>query len=275
MRFVKTAVIIIFILALGIYGVSEWMQIRNRDTTIPKISSDRDVLKIPCQYTQEQLMEGMSASDGKDGDLTSQIITGSFSRFIEKGVCNLTYIVFDSANQSATLNRKIEFKDYHSPRFRLTEPLIFAENEGSYMQLFSRIRVSDLLDGDLTDWITQIDTDVKYQRVGNYTTTLSVSNHFGDTVTMDFPIHVVNRETQRLDIQLSDYIVYLKKGESFDPDQYIKKLLDTQGKRLDSDIVSVSSDVDTQTPGLYEVHYEAEDKNGNQGQTWLIVIVEE
>ena len=78
MRFVKTAVIIIFILALGIYGVSEWMQIRNRDTTIPEISSDRDVLKIPCQYTQEQLMEGMSASDGKDGDLPSQIITGSF-----------------------------------------------------------------------------------------------------------------------------------------------------------------------------------------------------
>ncbi len=275
MRFVRAAVIIIFVLALGIYGVSEWMQLRNRDTTIPEISSDRDVLKIPCQYTQEQLMEGMSASDGKDGDLTSQIIAGSFSRFIEKGICNLTYVVFDSANQSATLNRKIQFKDYHSPRFSLTEPLIFTENEGSYIQLLSRIRVSDMLDGDLTDWITQVDTDVKYQRVGDYTTTLSVSNSFGDTVTIDLPIHVVNLETQRLDIQLSDNIVYLKKGNSFDPNQYIKNLFDVQGKKLDTDMVSASSDVDTQTPGCYEVHYEAEDKKGNQGQTWLTVVVEE
>ncbi|CVI65651.1 Pesticidal crystal protein cry22Aa [Clostridiales bacterium CHKCI001] len=275
MRFVRAAVIIIFVLALGIYGVSEWMQLRNRDTTIPEISSDRDVLKIPCQYTQEQLMEGMSASDGKDGDLTSQIIAGSFSRFIEKGICNLTYVVFDSANQSATLNRKIQFKDYHSPRFSLTEPLIFTENEGSYIQLLSRIRVSDMLDGDLTDWITQIGTDVKYQRVGDYTTTLSVSNSFGDTITIDLPIHVVNLETQRLDIQLSDNIVYLKKGKSFDPNQYIKNLFDAQGKMLDTDMVSASSDVDTQTPGCYEVHYKAEDKKGNQGQTWLTVVVEE
>ena len=44
-------------------------------------------------------MEGITASDAEDGDLTDQIVAGSFSRFISDGVCSLTYVVFDSANR--------------------------------------------------------------------------------------------------------------------------------------------------------------------------------
>ena len=56
---------------------------QNRDPNEPEIVSDREILEIPCEYTQEQLLEGLTASDQEDGDLTSQIVAGSFSRFIE------------------------------------------------------------------------------------------------------------------------------------------------------------------------------------------------
>ena len=74
MRKLRIAVIIIFIGAAALFAA---YQVRTRieaDTEPPVITSDREVLEIPCGYTQEQLMEGLSAEDGTDGDLTPEIV---------------------------------------------------------------------------------------------------------------------------------------------------------------------------------------------------------
>ena len=275
MRFVRAAVIIIFILSLGIFGVSQVVELQNRDPHVPEITSDREVLEIPCEYTEEQLTEGLTATDQEDGDLTAQIVAGSFSRFIEPGVCNLTYVAFDSANLPGTLTRQVKFTDYHSPRFTLTEPLVFSEGEGSYSEVMSRLGASDQLDGNLSDWITQTDTDVNYQRAGSYTATFEVSNSFGDTVSQGLPVHVVAAEGHSLDILLNTGIVYIEKGGAVDAAAYIEELLDTQGDNLDTGLITSESNVDPQTPGCYEIHYQAADDQGNAGETWLTVIVEE
>ena len=235
-----------------------------------------DVLEIPCDYTEEQLLEGLSASDGKDGDLTSQIIPGAFSRFIEKGLCNVTYVVFDSSNQPASLTRQVRFTDYHSPRFTLTEPLVFIQQEGSYSDAMARLGAQDMLDGDLSGWITQTDTDVNYQQPGSYTMTVEVSNSFGDTSTAALPVHVVSADQQRAEISLVSSIVYVSVGGTIDPASYVSGATDTMGNEISTDQVSASSNVDTQTPGCYEIHYELYDDAGSSiGQTWLTVIVEE
>ncbi len=275
MRFVRAGVMIIFILSLVIFGISRVALLQDRDPNEPEIVSDREVLEIPCEYTQEQLMEGLTATDQEDGDLTSRIVAGSFSRFIEPGLYNLTYVVFDSANQPASLTRQVRFTDYHSPRFTLTESLVFTEGEGSYNELMARLGAQDQLDGDLTDWITQTDTDVNYQRAGSYTTTLEMSNSLGDTVTQDLPIHVVAAEGHSLEIILNTGIVYIDQGGGIDAGSYIEELLDNQGNSMDTSLISSESNVAPQTPGCYEIHYQAEDGQGNSGETWLTVIVEE
>ena len=61
MKFVRTSVVIIFILALGAFGLSKVVYMRNRDTSVPVIASDREGLEIPCDYTEEQLVEGLTA----------------------------------------------------------------------------------------------------------------------------------------------------------------------------------------------------------------------
>lgn len=274
MRIVRTAVVIITILSFALFGVTEVIRLVNRDTTLPVITSDREVLEIPCDYTEEQLLEGLTASDEEDGDLTSQIIAGSFSRFIEKGVSNMTYVVFDSADQPATLTREVRFTDYHSPRFTLTEPLVFAEEEGSYTEAMARLGAQDMLDGNLKDWITQTETDVNYQRTGSYTMTVEVSNSFGDTSSAGLPVHVVSAESRTMDIELSTSILYVSAGSSVDPDSYIQRVTDARGDEADPGRVSVSSNVDTQNPGVYEIHYEVSD-GSSAGETWLTVIVEE
>ncbi len=276
MKYVKIAVLVLFLAAVGIFGTERILAYSGRDPSPPEISSDREILEIPCSYTEEQLLEGLTAWDDTDGDLTSEILAGSFSRFIDTGLCNVTYVVFDSANQPASLTRQVRFTDYHSPRFMLTEPLIFSEGEGSYSAAMERIGAEDLLDGDRTEWVTQTETDVNYQRAGTYHITLQVDNSYGDTSEASLPVHITSGTLNNgLRIELASPLVYLQVGEAFQAEQWIAGVFDSQGNMVDPGIVTAEAQVDVQTPGCYEISYQASDEAGNTAQTWLTVIVQE
>lgn len=297
-------------LAIVLFVAAQVNEKMNLDDTLPTITADSDTLEIPCEYTQEQLLTGVSASDAKDGDLTNQVLVGNFTRFIDPGVCDLNYVVFDSSEHMATLTRRVHFTDYHSPRFGLAEPLVFAESTTNNTEVRALFSASDVLDGDLTDWITYVETDAAYNNLGDYTITMEVRNSFGDTVSYAFPIHIYERNTQDFDITLTEPLVYVEQGVSFDPLSYVESVADFSGNKYDPVLLNVTSTVDTSTPGIYEVHYEigdtspaseeenleidvedsneeTDDEGGNEtlltsvdgegqyGQMWLTVIVQE
>ncbi len=274
MRLVKIGLIIVFLVSTGLFCVTGLMKLGSRGDEKPVIESDGEALEIPCEYTKEDLLLGVTASDEEDGDLTDQIVAGSFSRFVDPGVTGLTYVVFDSQGQSASLTREVRFTDYHSPRFALSEPLVFREGEGSYTEAMERLDAVDQLDGSRKDWIVQTDTDVNYSTAGNYTMSVEVTNSLGDTASAGLPVHVVNAQSRNVQIALTQGIVYLEAGEEIDPASYISGVTGPNGAALDPGTVSAQSGVDVNTPGCYEIHYQASDGAGNAGETWLTVIVE-
>lgn len=274
MRLVKIGLIIVFLVSAGLFGVTGLMKLGSRGDEKPVIESDGEALEISCEYTKEDLLLGVTASDEEDGDLTDQIVAGSFSRFVDPGVTGLTYVVFDSQGQSASLTREVRFTDYHSPRFALSEPLVFREGEGSYTEAMERLDAVDQLDGSRKDWIVQTDTDVNYSTAGNYTMSVEVTNSLGDTASAGLPVHVVNAQSRNVQITLTQGIVYLEAGEEIDPASYISGVTGPNGAALDPGTVSAQSGVDVNTPGCYEIHYQASDGAGNAGETWLTVIVE-
>ena len=209
LRGVSIAALVAAILLFAAAQVNERM---NQDDTLPTITADSDTLEVPCAYTTDQLLAGVTASDVKDGDLTSQVLVGNFTRFIDPGVCDLNYVVFDSSEHMATLTRRIHFTDYHSPRFQLSEPLVFAESTTNNTDVRALFSAYDVLDGDLTDWITYVETDAAYNNPGDYTITMEVRNSFGDTVSYAFPIHIYERNTQDFDITLTEPLVYVEQG---------------------------------------------------------------
>ncbi len=275
MRIVKMAVMTGFALAVGIFLVSVIQEIQEKDRTIPVIESDRDILKISCDYEEEELLKGLTASDAKDGDLTSQILVGDITRFIEKGVSDITYVVFDSGNQSASLTRRVQFEDYSSPRLQLSQPLVFYEGEGDYEELRSRVTATDKLDGDRTDWIVQTDSNINFQKEGQYHITYEVSNSYGDSTAMQLPVHVLSGKAGSLEVRLKKAIVYLSSGEAIDTDKWLDNVYDSQGDRVESVNISASGQVDVNTSGIYEIRYQADDGDGNQGENWLTVVVQE
>lgn len=274
MRIIRILLLICAVLAVGLFGVSETIAWRQRDLAAPQLTADTDVVEVPCAYTRQDLMKGIRAWDEEDGDLTDEVVLSTLSRFLEDGVCNLTYVVFDDADQAASLTRKVRFVDYHAPRFTLTTPLVYEEGTGSYNDIVSTLGAQDALDGDRTEWIVRTDSNLNFQTIGTYSVSFEVSNSFGDSSSVQFPVHVIPTQTGEGGIVLNTGLVYLEVGQSLDPTKYIQHVTAADGSEVDPATVQISSQVNSQKAGCYEVHYEVRDSQENFYETWLTVIVE-
>lgn len=271
MKAIRNIVIVLLVIALGIYVASWFVEQSREDPTRPTITSDVEVLELPCAYSQEQMLSGLTAYDERDGDLTSEILVGEISRFQQKGTCEVTYVVFDSSNQPATLTRQVVFTDYRSPQFTLTQPLVFVQGRGSSAS--SYVGATDMLDGDISSSVRMTDSNISYSVAGDYEMDVEVTNSFGDLVEATLPVHIVEQYQQGLTIELTQNVVYLSVGETFQPYSYVSSVTTSNGSQVDTDNVTAVSGVDTSTPGCYEVQYNVS-SGGSQGITWLVVIVE-
>ena len=264
MKYLRMTAIGLFAMAIGLFVLSEVQERMDEDPHSPVITCDTDEIEIPVDYTREQLMEGVHAEDQEDGDLTDEIITGQFSQFIDDGVSELSYVVFDSANQPAVCERKVRFTDYEPPKFSLTGPLVF--NAGDVNNAANMIRVQDVLDGDITELLLNKNDDISYQIPGTYSIEVEVTNSFGDMQSAVLPVHVTNAQTRLLGNPSP--LIYVEKGGSFDAGALAGKLTGDRQAPVNAQEVTVESNVDTSNPGVYEVHYACP-----QGETWTTVIV--
>lgn len=283
MRVFRVIIIIIFVACLGLYagtGVRE--KIRN-DGSAPVIHSDRDVLELSVSDPPEKLLEGLTADDEEDGDLTDSIMVSGTSYFTEKGEAAVTYVVFDSDNKSGTLRRNIHYTDYRSPEFSLTQPLVFPVNSSE--DFLDYVQASDVLDGDITDKVRMSGTAIDTTKAGVYPITLEVTNSFGDRAQAD--TNVVIRDTNISgSIALTNYLVYIDRGSQFDPGNYVDYITISDGSRLETEgleiyengyfltDIQVSGEVNTENPGSYQVEY-TYSTSRSQGSAWLTVVVRE
>ena len=87
-------------------------------------------------------------------------------------------------------------------------------------------------------------------------------------------------------IVLSDYLLYVDRGSTFEPANYIDAIISSSGEQLTVDglnvytsgvavsSVHVSGEVDTSTPGCYQVEYSYQTSRSN-GFAYLTVVVRE
>lgn len=283
MRVFRVIVIIIFVACLGLYagtGVRE--KIRN-DGSAPEIHTDREVLELSVSDPPEKLLEGLTAGDEEDGDLTDSIMVSGTSYFVEKGEATVTYVVFDSDNKSGTLRRDIHYTDYCSPEFFLTQPLVFPVNSSE--DFLDYVQASDVLDGDITDKVRMSGTTIDTTTAGVYPITLEVTNSCGDRALVN--TNVVIRDTNISgSIALTNYLVYTDRGSQFDPGTYVDYVTISDGSRLETEgleiyengyfltDIHVSGEVNTENPGSYQLEY-TYSTSRSQGSAWLTVVVRE
>lgn len=249
-----------------------------RDDTPPVITDSLGEIEVSSTATDSELKKGLTASDDRDGDVTDSMIVGNRSKFTGNGVCTLEYIAFDKSNNVSSYKRQVKFTDYHSPRFTLSKSLVY--QTGRNITLLERIGATDVLDGDISNNISIIASNISLIDRGDYSITVKAANSGGDESRLELPVHLTTSGELQFDVHLSDYIVYVPVGTAIDPMSYFAGV-SVRGKSLDQSAVqwnakdiSVTGTVDTETPGVYEICYRYTAPNGKSGISYLVVVVE-
>ena len=271
MRILRVSVLALFIIVLAAFSFIFIREKMTTDTTIPVIEVEGEIIDVSLQATDEELLKGISAYDEKDGDLTSEIIIESVSRFIEPGVSRVTYAVCDSDNNIATATRKIRYKGYNSPRFSLKESPCYSVYETPNLKKV--IKVKDSIAGDISADMILTSDDYTKSVTGVFTINARVTTEKGDTATLDIPLIVEDRSEAAPEIKLKDYLIYVDKGSKIDFEDYLIEAIDS-GERDITDDVTIETKINMKKAGTYLVHYYAEDRNDNKGHSVLVVVVE-
>lgn len=270
MRYLRLVVICIFVASLGFFAWANLRYYSGLNQDVPTISSDTDLLKISIHDSPDALLQGLTAKDKTDGDLTSKIIVASMSHFIEDNTVYVKYVVFDAHNNSASLTRKVCFTDYQSPRFSLNVPAVMTR--GSNFDLLNRLEVIDCIDGDISDQIRVVTNMVNIYSAGVYPVTLEVTNSCGDLEQLTLMVTVLDKENTAA-IQLDQYIVYVEQGSTFTPADHIQRVIDSNSLSLPVENVRINGSPDLNTPGTYQLEFTYSDENV-AGQTTMTVVVE-
>lgn len=270
MKLLRLCVSVLFIIVLVIFVVFQFTQL-SVDKTIPQITVDGDRIEVSLDATDTDLLKGVRAYDEKDGDLTDKIIVESISRFIEPGISVVRYAVCDSDNHAAYATRTIIYSNYEPPRFSLSDSLLF--NISQNINIRNILGATDSIDGDISRKVIITANEYSANIPGVYYISAKVSNSKGDMITEQFPVYVEEISLSAPEIELEQYISYISVGESFDIEGNVVSATSSVGEDLKSQL-NIDTNLDTSTPGMYEIHYRVTDGAGKLGHKIAIVVVE-
>ena len=232
------------------------------DVTPPVITCSTDSIDVSVTAGEEALLQGVMASDDRDGDLTDQILIKGVSPSLTDSSAQVTYIVFDSANNMATVTRTVRYTDYEAP-------LVYSMNQT--VTLLDRLTATDVLDGDISSSIRITSQNIISTQPGVYGVTAQVDSRLGEPVVLPLKVVITTGETQL--IWLKDYLIYLPQGSAFDPAAYIDSAVAPDGTGLPASQVSIDNQVSTAVPGVYYAGYTVT-AQGQSYTVYLTVVVE-
>lgn len=279
MKLLRIASVLLFTAALVLFIFFKLNT--QRDSTVPVLNCDTQLIEVKVDYSEEELLSHLSASDEKDGDLSDKIVVEGITPFIKKGVSRVSFAVCDSDKNVARKTVDIKFTDYHSPRFTSSSPLIFSES-ATVVRFLNFVSAEDMFDGSLDGRAMVVRSEFVSAQAGVYPVTFRVSNLKGDVV--ELTLNAVVRE-HRLDsaveITLDNYIHYVKLGETPDYISFVKKIglsaaLVRQGLVYGvDDVVVDTSELVPDKEGIYDIWYRIFDEEGNEiGSTRLFLVCE-
>lgn len=311
----KKARIILAILCIAaVFGGYQYYKKNQaqKDTEGPVLQAAEEELTVSIKATEEELKQGVTARDARDGDVTDSIVIESIEKSQDGGQNSflITYVGFDESSNYGRLTRKLTYSDYRKAHFSISSPLRFPENQK--LSLFDYFEADDCIDGDVTPFITLNGNENLLSgepKAGLYDCTVNVTNSIGDTTSLPVQVEIYEdsyeERSLRPSIKLKENLVYVKKGESFDPHSYLDYVVDGGTCQIDygpmvsvvqnkeqvevteqvangSELswvnisqIGITSSVDVNNAGIYNVVYTyAAPKTGYDCTAYLMVVVE-
>lgn len=270
----------IAVLVTAFFGIYRHM---TADHQGPILKVDDEEMVCSVKDGDKELLDGVTARDDHDGDVTDRVMVENISNFTGDGKRIVTYVVADSSNHVSRATRTISYKDYAKPQFEVkTAPRFSMAELDSATDYAKFVKATDLIDGNITKniKISSVD-DYKENEYGGFRDVVfQVSNSAGDTSTL--PITISYTETGAPVVNLSSYVVYLKKNAGFNPGNYMASVEMGNTKYSVADFretvkgtIDIKNNVNLKEPGVYSVEFAAKAPNGKSSVTYMKVIVKE
>lgn len=262
----KRTIYCLIVLAISIvcfFGYKQYEK-ATEDVIPPVVTCDSDTLEVSVAVTEEELLAGITAYDDVSGDVTDSVVIEGISDFIKENTRIITYVASDENRNVGRLERTLIYTDYEEPVFSLTAPLSYVV--GTKANILGNVRANSNLDGELTTKIRYGLTGVIDNLIpGKYPIEYRVTDSCGKTTYLNTEIEIYDSTYSGIKVELKKYLVYVTKGKKFNPNSYFK------GSNIEGEL-SVVSNVNTKTEGVYYVDYYVNGINAS-GKSRLVVVV--
>lgn len=281
--------ILLILLSVGTFFGYCALDAMRTDTRAPEIDADGAPAAVSVKDPKSALMQGITATDREDGDVTDSLVVESISMLDDAGTVSVTYAAFDAAGNVARTKREVKFSDYVGPRFVLKTPMIYRYN--SNFDVMGNVGAEDVLDGDIQHRIrATLLGEGSLTQAGTHMVRFQVTNSLGDTEEQVLPVEVLKEDPYDGELELTAYLIYLPVGSVFNPAAYLQGF--TGGDRYipckngvpSGCRLETKGQVQTQNPGTYTVEYimtytHVDENNSARsreytGRSKLIVVVE-
>lgn len=281
--------VLLILLCLVVFYGYRTLDRMQTDTEAPEIVLDSQIPEVSVQDPRTALLQGITAIDKVDGDVTDSLVVESITLLDSDGNLSIKYAAFDGAGNVAKAQRNASYTDYESPKFTMSGPLAYTY--GSNFDILSTVGASDVVDGDIQHRVKATSLDeTSIATMGTHYVRFQVTNSLGDTVTQILPVEVYAADMYNSHLYLKNYLVYLPKGASFIPENYLwsftllgEEIMLNEGLPADFSL-KTSGIIQTQNPGTYVVEFRVTYTDRHEtnpdydklytGYSQLVVIVE-
>lgn len=211
-----------------------------------------DALYLHLGQKSFNLMDGVSAHDVEDGDLTNKVVYASNVDVNTEGTYQVTYQVIDSVEHKTSATRDVVVIN-DAPVIHVS-----GENQIEVNHAFDPLQgvtADDYQDGDLTTGI-KVAGDVDTSNLGDYELAYTVTDKNGTVTTLKRTVTVFATAST---LDVSKVPTELKVGDQFNPNANV-----TAVSPYGDVILALDGSVDTSKPGSYELAYTATDKFGQK-----------
>ena len=177
------------------YQVSDSQQLTNtleitvvvKENNAPVINAEDKAVTINTTFNE---LEGVTATDAEDGDLTTSITVKENTVNLAKlGTYKVVYEVTDSRGKTTTKEISVEIVKDRDPVINAEDKQVVINNT---FDPLSGVTATDAEDGDITSSITVTNNTVDTTTLGTYTITYQVKDSADNTVTKTINVEVIN-----------------------------------------------------------------------------------
>lgn len=285
--------IILLVLVCGILGGGFFAIRSTMDRVAPEISFSEEQAEYHLSDTKEVLLQGVTASDDVDGDVTDTLVVENVFTDDAKGQATVVYVAKDSSNNVTKTSRFMiwnpENNETETESETETEVVTEAPQTEPETEEESESEAASEAEAETAEAQTAAAQTEETETEAAVIAEEKQSEEPETQEQTESEAIVIPEEEEDLDayyaeifaelsperprLRLTNRKLAVSVGDSFDPLIYVQSIEDDYDNKYELwRQISVEGEVNTKVPGIYQLIYTATDSSGNVSNRAMLLV---